>query len=143
MTKLTTQSQTERFWEVGWVLGLRDIITFVVNSSFILFLSEYQNNLQICSALNPGSAQASTLQEVYICPWSLRRSTSCEYTGLTLKDSFWEITAPHAVQIVDDFIEASALEVIWNPFFSPHLQTATEAGEITTRAADIEKMLQK
>lgn len=48
--------------------------------------------------IQQGSVEALTLQEVYICAaWSPRRSTSCEYSDLTLKDSIWEITASHAV----------------------------------------------
>ena len=57
-----------------------------------------------------GSVQALTLQEVYICAaWCLRRSTSCEYSDLTLKDSIWKITTNTAVNIVDDSAEAGAL----------------------------------
>lgn len=53
-----------------------------------------------------GSAQALTLQEVYICAaWCPWRRTSCEYSDLTLKDSIWEITTYHAVYIVDDSTE--------------------------------------
>lgn len=62
-----------------------------------------------------GSVQALTLQEVYICAaWCPRRSTSCEYSDLTLKDSIWKVTTYHAVCIVDDSVEAIALLMVWN-----------------------------
>lgn len=76
-----------------------------------------------CSFMNPeppkkgGSTQALKLQEVYICAaWFPWRSTSCEYTDLTLKDSIQEITTCHAVNWVDDSAEAGTLQMIWNCF---------------------------
>lgn len=90
-----------------------------------------------CSFMNPeppkkrGSTQALKLQEVYICAaWFPWRSTSCEYTDLTLKDSIQEITTCHAVNWVDDSAEAGALQMIWNCFLY-----FTLASKVTTHAA--------
>lgn len=64
-------------------------------------------------------------------PW---RRTSCEYSDFTLRDSVWEITTHHAVDMLDGWAEAAALQMVCftattHPHCSPAV-THTETGFI-------------